>query len=58
MAFQGLVSGDTARDAQPLRLMAHDGLPVVLCQTFDAVSVAIRSGTLMPIYDVDDGAVF
>jgi len=37
MAFQGLCSGDPAKDAEPLRLMASEGLPVVLCQTFDAV---------------------
>jgi aspartate aminotransferase len=39
MAFQGLASGDVARDAQPLRFMVHEGLPVVLCQSFDAVSM-------------------
>lgn len=38
MAFQGLSSGDTNRDAQPLRFMVHEGLPVVLVQGFDAVS--------------------
>jgi len=37
MAFQGLASGDTGRDAQPLRFMVHEGLPVVLVQSFDAV---------------------
>lgn len=37
MAFQGLSSGDTGRDAQPLRFMVHTGLPVVLVQTFDAM---------------------
>ncbi|KAK1923721.1 pyridoxal phosphate-dependent transferase [Papiliotrema laurentii] len=36
MAFQGLVTGDPSQDAEPLRLMAHEGLPVVLCQIFDA----------------------
>ncbi|KAK4687119.1 hypothetical protein P7C73_g3003, partial [Tremellales sp. Uapishka_1] len=37
MSFQGLSSGDTNRDAQPLRFMVHEGLPVVLCQSFDAM---------------------
>lgn len=36
MAFQGLSSGDTNRDAQALRFMVHEGLPVVLVQNFDA----------------------
>ena len=39
MAFQGLSSGDTNRDAQPARFMAHEGLPVVMVQSFDAVSL-------------------
>lgn len=38
MAFQGLSSGDSNRDAQPLRFMIHEGLPVVLVQGFEAVS--------------------
>jgi aspartate aminotransferase len=38
MAFQGLSSGDVNRDAQPLRFMVHEGLPLVLAQSFDAVS--------------------
>ncbi|OWZ44069.1 hypothetical protein J007_03287 [Cryptococcus neoformans] len=37
MAFQGLSSGDTNRDAQALRFMVHEGLPVVLVQNFDAI---------------------
>jgi aspartate aminotransferase len=37
MAFQGLASGDTGRDAQPLRFMVHEKLPVVLIQSFDAM---------------------
>ncbi|KLT39975.1 PLP-dependent transferase [Cutaneotrichosporon oleaginosum] len=36
MAYQGLSSGDTNRDAQPLRYMVHEGLPVVLVQGFDS----------------------
>jgi aspartate aminotransferase len=36
MANQGLSSGDTNRDAQPLRFMVHEGLPVVLVQGFDS----------------------
>lgn len=36
MAYQGLSSGDTNRDAQPLRFMVHEGLPVVLVQGFDS----------------------
>ena len=38
MAFQGLSSGDPNRDAQPMRFIVHEGLPVVLVQSFDAVS--------------------
>ncbi|WWC73523.1 uncharacterized protein I206_107495 [Kwoniella pini CBS 10737] len=37
MAFQGLSTGDTNRDAQALRFMVHEGLPVVLVQSFDAM---------------------
>ncbi|ORX37874.1 pyridoxal phosphate-dependent transferase [Kockovaella imperatae] len=37
LAFQGLATGDAVKDAQPLRLMAQEGLPVVLCQSFDAM---------------------
>ncbi|WRT69523.1 uncharacterized protein IL334_006510 [Kwoniella shivajii] len=37
MAFQGLSTGDTNRDAQALRFMVHEGLPVVLIQSFDAM---------------------
>ncbi|WVQ75136.1 hypothetical protein IAR50_004745 [Cryptococcus sp. DSM 104548] len=54
MAFQGLSSGDTTRDAQALRFMVHEGLPVVLLQNFDTtmglyadspsvVSIVVRS---------------
>lgn len=39
MASQGLASGDVNRDAQPLRFMIHEGVPVVLIQSFDSVSV-------------------
>ena len=35
---QGLMSGDPAKDAQSLRHMAHEGLPLVFCQSFDPVS--------------------
>lgn len=38
MASQGLASGDVNRDAQPLRFMIHEGVPVVLIQSFDSVS--------------------
>jgi len=38
MASQGLSSGDPNRDAQPVRFMVHEGLAVVLVQSFDAVS--------------------
>lgn len=38
MAFQGLTTGDAGRDAQPLRFMVHENLPVVLVQSFEAVS--------------------
>ncbi|OCF46048.1 hypothetical protein I317_00136 [Kwoniella heveanensis CBS 569] len=37
MAYQGLATGDTNRDAQALRFMVHEGLPVVLVQSFDAM---------------------
>ncbi|WVW86749.1 hypothetical protein I302_108803 [Kwoniella bestiolae CBS 10118] len=37
MAYQGLSTGDTNRDAQALRFMVHEGLPVVLVQSFDAM---------------------
>lgn len=37
MAFQGLSSGDVNRDAQPLRFMVHESVPVVLVQSFDAM---------------------
>lgn len=51
LASQGLSSGDTNRDAQPLRFMVHEGLPVVLVQGFEAVSEGKAS--LRP----DNGAV-
>jgi hypothetical protein len=38
MTSQGLSSGDVNRDAQPLRFMIHEGVPVVLVQSFDTVS--------------------
>jgi len=38
MTSQGLASGDVNRDAQPLRFMIHEGVPVVLVQSFDTVS--------------------
>jgi aspartate aminotransferase len=37
MTSQGLASGDVNRDAQPLRFMIHEGVPVVLVQSFDSV---------------------
>jgi hypothetical protein len=40
---QGLASGDVNRDAQPLRFMIHEGVPVVLVQSFDAVSAVLRA---------------
>lgn len=46
LAFQGLSSGDTGRDAQPLRYMVHEGLPVVLVQSFDAVSTDVNDANL------------
>lgn len=45
MAFQGLCSGDVNRDAQPLRFMVHEGLPVVLVQSFDTVSEEEECGS-------------
>lgn len=36
MSFQGLATGDLNKDAQPLRFMVHEGLPVVLVQDFEA----------------------
>lgn len=41
MASQGLASGNVNRDAQPLRFMIHEGVPVVLIQSFDAVSLIV-----------------
>ena len=38
MEYQGLSSGNVDRDAQPLRTMAQKRIPLVLAQTFDAVS--------------------
>ncbi|WVQ79380.1 hypothetical protein IAT38_001477 [Cryptococcus sp. DSM 104549] len=37
MAYQGLTTGDVNRDAQGLRFMVHEGIPVVLIQCFDAM---------------------
>ena len=37
MASQGLATGDVDKDAQPLRFMIHEGLPVVLVQSFDLI---------------------
>ncbi len=42
MEFQGLATGDPDKDAQPLRLLAHENVPLVLAQNFDAVSSADR----------------
>lgn len=42
MASQGLASGDVNRDAQPLRFMIHEGVPVVLIQSFDSVRKLFR----------------
>jgi hypothetical protein len=39
MEYQGLSSGDAEKDAQPLRFMAHEGIPLVLAQSFDSVGV-------------------
>ncbi|KAI9633044.1 aspartate aminotransferase-P2, mitochondrial precursor [Dioszegia hungarica] len=36
LPFQGLSSGDVDRDAQPVKFMVHEGLPVVVVQSFDA----------------------
>lgn len=41
---QGLASGDPAKDAQPVRFMVHEGLPVLLVQSFDAVSPIFSTG--------------
>lgn len=46
MTSQGLSSGDVNRDAQPLRFMIHEGVPVVLVQSFDTVSPHARSDLL------------
>lgn len=34
MECQGLGSGDAEKDADPIRAMAHEGLPVILAQSF------------------------
>ncbi len=39
MEYQGLSSGDAEKDAQPLRFMAHEGMPLLLAQSFDSVSL-------------------
>ncbi|TXT13344.1 hypothetical protein VHUM_00711 [Vanrija humicola] len=59
MAFQGLTTGDAGRDAQPLRFMVHENLPVVLVQSFEAMmglytdSPAIVSVPTLSIEDRD-----
>ena len=59
VAFQGLSSGDAHRDAQPLRYMVHEGLPVVLVQSFDAVSFASSTTVQSLTCDfADDGYLF
>ncbi|WVN86926.1 uncharacterized protein L203_102101 [Cryptococcus depauperatus CBS 7841] len=37
MAYQGLSTGDTNRDAQALRFMVHEGIPVVCVQSFETL---------------------
>lgn len=39
LAFQGLSSGNIDTDSQPIKFMVHEGLPVVVIQSFDAVSL-------------------
>jgi hypothetical protein len=54
MTSQGLASGDVNRDAQPLRFMIHEGVPVVLVQSFDTVStVSVSWSTAEPADDGD-----
>ena len=53
MTSQGLASGDVNRDAQPLRFMIHEGVPVVLVQSFDTVSIV--QVILFSANNTDDG---
>jgi aspartate aminotransferase len=53
MTSQGLASGDVNRDAQPLRFMIHEGVPVVLVQSFDTVSIMQLSSSIAN--NADDG---
>ena len=54
MTSQGLASGDVNRDAQPLRFMIHEGVPVVLVQSFDTVStVSVSWSAAKPADDGD-----
>lgn len=55
MTSQGLASGDVNRDAQPLRFMIHEGVPVVLVQSFDTVSTV--PACLSTADTVDDGNI-
>lgn len=55
MTSQGLASGDVNRDAQPLRFMIHEGVPVVLVQSFDTVSAV--QVTLNIAHTADDGDI-
>ncbi|KAL7424869.1 aspartate transaminase aat1 [Cryptotrichosporon argae] len=57
MAFQGLTSGDTNRDAQPVRFMVHESVPVVLAQSFEAMTgLYVDSPAIVsvPTRDTDD----
>ena len=55
MTSQGLASGDVNRDAQPLRFMIHEGVPVVLVQSFDTVSRFQLSCSISIADTTDDG---
>jgi len=62
MEYQGLSSGNVDRDAQPLRTMAQKRIPLVLAQTFDAVSQLcqcnIAFSSELTIVLVGDGSLF
>jgi aspartate/tyrosine/aromatic aminotransferase len=49
MAFQGLTTGDISKDAHPVRMLVQERQPIVLCQSFDAVSSGYDGRKLMSL---------
>lgn len=59
MECQGLGSGDAEKDADPVRLMAHEGLPVILAQSFaSSMGLYAENPSILSIicHDVDEKA--